>query len=552
METPEECLLLEDLSQVMIQSNSNTELVDAEGDSTLNTPPPENGDVDGVPLLGLDLVTQCNSSSQEDNSDDGLIPQFMDCIKVLEKENEILVPMVSSHVDKYLKAMLDSESKPELSPPPPELYPDVNMVVDALPSGIVTRLSDTAKQMMEAGFERECCDAYSKWRREFQEQCLSALGLKLQELKIEEFENWIKTCKAAVKIMFPNERRLSNIVFSGFHRAADVSFTEVCMKLTICLVSFADTIITTTTTTTDQSYLLPNFLSSVIPEMSKSLHELNQESLLHGFCKDGILLEADVKKVHERFEIFKAFANLIYINTAQETVAGGGGLHLITQQATNYIDHVCESFGETVREYKIIPGREGKSSFSELLARMIELLESILETKSRDDYTDPALGYVFMMNNLWYIGQEACKWRSLVDGRTILDDHWFQQNTTKVEQNCKLYQRSSWNKMLDILKLEGNESVAPPNVVAESMKDKLNLFNLQFEKIYFFQSTWILSDHKQLREQVINSIDSTLLPAYGKFIDRFQDVLGEHACEYIEYGIVDIQNRLSCLFLLSE
>lgn len=139
-----------------------------------------------------------------------------------------------------------------------------------------------------------------------------------------------------------------------------------------------------------------------------------------------------------------------------------------------------------------------------------------------------------------------------MDGRTILDDHWFQQNTTKVEQNCKLYQRSSWNKMLDILKLEGNESVAPPNVVAESMKDKLNLFNLQFEKIYFFQSTWILSDHKQLREQVINSIDSTLLPAYGKFIDRFQDVLGEHACEYIEYGIVDIQNRLSCLFLLSE
>lgn len=180
---------------------------------------------------------------------------------------------------------------------------------------------------------------------------------------------------------------------------------------------------------------------------------------------------------------------------------------------------------------------------------MTELLESILEAKSRDDYTDPALGYVFMMNNLRYIGQEACKWRSIVDER---NDNWFRQTATKVGHNCKLYQRSSWNKMLHILMLEGKESVVPPNVVAESMKDKLNLFNLQFEKIYFFQSTWILSDHKQLREQVINSIDSTLLPAYGKFIDRFQDVLGEHACEYIEYGIVDIQNRLSCLFLLSE
>jgi len=179
---------------------------------------------------------------------------------------------------------------------------------------------------------------------------------------------------------------------------------------------------------------------------------------------------------------------------------------------------------------------------------MTELLESILEAKSRDDYTDPALGYVFMMNNLRYIGQEACKWRSIVDER---NDNWFRQTATKVGHNCKLYQRSSWNKMLHILMLEGKESVVPPNVVAESMKDKLNLFNLMFVEICAAQSTWIVSD-KQLREQIIKSIDSILLPVYGKFTDRFRDVFGKHAYEYIEFGIVDIQNFLSNLFLLSE
>ena len=179
---------------------------------------------------------------------------------------------------------------------------------------------------------------------------------------------------------------------------------------------------------------------------------------------------------------------------------------------------------------------------------MTELLESILEAKSRDDYTDPALGYVFMMNNLRYIGQEACKWRSIVDER---NDNWFRQTATTVGQNCKLYQRSSWNKMLHILMLEGKESVVPPNVVAESMKDKLNLFNLMFVEICAAQSTWIVSD-KQLREQIIKSIDSILLPVYGKFTDRFRDVFGKHAYEYIEFGIVDIQNFLSNLFLLSE
>ncbi|KAG4963911.1 hypothetical protein JHK85_041381 [Glycine max] len=40
-------------------------------------------------------VTQSNSSSQEDNSNDGLIPlRFMDCIRSLRKENEMLVLMV--------------------------------------------------------------------------------------------------------------------------------------------------------------------------------------------------------------------------------------------------------------------------------------------------------------------------------------------------------------------------------------------------------------------------------------------------------------------------
>lgn len=57
-----------------------------------------------------------------------------------------------------------------------------------------------------------------------------------------------------------------------------------------------------------------------------------------------------------------------------------------------------------------------------------------------------------------------------------------------------------------------------PNVVAESMKDKLNLFNLMFVEICAAQSTWIVSD-KQLREQIIKYIDSILLLAYGKFTD---------------------------------
>ncbi|KHN40109.1 hypothetical protein glysoja_009486 [Glycine soja] len=295
-------------------------------------------------------VTQSNSSSQEDSGNDGLIPlRFINCIMSLEKENEMLVPMVCSHVNKYLKAVVDSESKDKGHIPELQLDPDVNFMMDAQPSGISMHLHETVKLMMAAGFEQECCDAYSNCHKEFLEQCLWALGLQLQALNTWNIENWIKTCKAAGKILFPNERRLCDSVFFGLSR----------------------------------------------------------------------------------------------------------------------------------------------------------------------------------------------------------NDNWFRQTVTKVGHNCKLYQRSSWNKMLHILMLEGKESVVPPNVVAESMKDKLNLFNLMFVEICAAQSTWIVSD-KQLREQIIKSIDSILLPVYGKFTDRFRDVFGKHAYEYIEFGIVDIQNFLSNLFLLSE
>lgn len=94
--------------------------------------------------------------------------------------------------------------------------------------------------------------------------------------------------------------------------------------------------------------------------------------------------------------------------------------------------------------------------------------------------------------------------------------------------------------------MESSESMEP-NIAAESMKDKLSLFNQHFREICNIQSTWSSFD-KKLREQMIISLENMLLPAYGNFIARFADALGKHANEHIEYGISDIKDRLSQLF----
>lgn len=92
--------------------------------------------------------------------------------------------------------------------------------------------------------------------------------------------------------------------------------------------------------------------------------------------------------------------------------------------------------------------------------------------------------------------------------------------------------------MLDFLKMGSNES----------MKDELNLFNLHFREMCSIQSTWRVFD-EELRKQIIISLENELLPAYGNFIARFQDVLGKDSDQYIEYGMSGIRDQLNRLFL---
>jgi len=130
------------------------------------------------------------------------------------------------------------------------------------------------------------------------------------------------------------------------------------------------------------------------------------------------------------------------------------------------------------------------------------------------------------------------------------NDDWFRQNTMKVEHNCNLYLRSSWNKLVDFLKVETNE-LAEADVAAELMKCQLQLFNLHFEETCRIQSTWTVSEKRQ-RERIIKSIEAFLLSEYGNFFHRFLVVLGNRVYDYVKFGIVDIQNCLNDLFFLDE
>lgn len=433
---------------------------------------------------------------------------------------------------------------------------DYDIVIDVLPSATINDLHEMAKRMVTAGFGKECSHVYSSCRREFLEESLSRLGLK--KLSIEEvhkmawqdledeIERWIKAANVTLRILFPSERRLVDRVFFGFSSAADLSFMEVCRGSAIQLLNFADAVAIGSRSPERLFKILDLFetLRDLLPEFESVFSDQ--------YC---MFLRNEAITIWKRLGeairgIFMELENLISRDPAKVPVPGGG-LHPITRYVMNYLRAACRSrqileqvFEEnasSISPAAKLEDRASSSSLSVQIAWIMELLESNLEAKSKI-YKNPALCSVFMMNNGRYIVQKV-KDNEL---GSLLGDDWIRKHTAKIRQFHSNYQRSSWNKVLGLLKLDS--SVAP-NVAARSMKEKLKSFNQSFEEICKSQSTWIIFD-EQLREELKISLTKILSPAYQSFIGRFQNVpeLGRNAERHIRYGAEDIEARINDLF----
>ncbi|KAL0710051.1 hypothetical protein Bca4012_017029 [Brassica carinata] len=426
---------------------------------------------------------------------------------------------------------------------------DYDLIIDALSSATINDLHEMAKRMIAAGFGKACSHVYSGSRREFLEESVSRLGL--QKLSIEdvhkmtwqdledEIDRWIKAANVALRILFPSERRLCDRVFFGFSSAADLSFMEVCRGSTIQLLNFADAVAIGSRSPERLFKVLDVFetMRDLMPEFESVFSDQ--------FC---LVLRNEAVTIWKRLGeairgIFMELENLIRRDPAKAAVPGGG-LHPITRYVMNYLRAACRSRQTLEQVFEESNGVPSKDStlLTVQMSWIMELLESNLEVKSKV-YKDPALSYVFLMNNGRYIVQKVR------DGElgVLLGEDWIRKHNAKVKQYHMSYQRSSWNKMLGLLKVD-NAAVGT-NGFGKAMKEKLKEFNMQFDEVCKAHSTWVVFD-EQLREELRISLAKLLLPAYGNFIGRFQNLadIGKNADRYIRYGVEDIEARVNELF----
>ncbi|XP_027333350.1 exocyst complex component EXO70B1-like [Abrus precatorius] len=455
-----------------------------------------------------------------------MMQELMNCIKALEESDLNLTDTLSEYLEDY-----DTEL-------------DCNLVMDTLPLETIDNLHEKVKVMMEIGLEKKCSEVYSTCRRKRLEEGVigNLLGLKVinvEEAHVEDYmiRKWIKAFEVAIRILFPGERDLCYRVFYGFQSIADTCFTEVCRGTTIKMLNFATTVASGGTSKWRLWQILDMFgtLSDLISEF-QSLFPMS-------LVNEAIATRNRLGEASR--DVFIELGYLIF-RFKMVFVPPNGGLHPVTRYVRSYLVSAYRSrrlLEQILREYpNVVNGRKTCYSFSAQMDFIVERLERKLAVNIKN-YKDVALRYFFIMNNLSCI-EDMEKEEGL---GTVLSDDWFQKTKARVQQNLEFYKKNSWNKVLELLKLDGNELLVA-NVAADSMKDKLCLFNEKFKEMCSVQSTWFLFD-KQLRAQIIVSLENVLLPAYGNFIGRFHDVLGGHAYEYIKFGMFDIQDRLNHLFL---
>uniref|UniRef100_A0A1J3DIZ2 Exocyst subunit Exo70 family protein n=1 Tax=Noccaea caerulescens TaxID=107243 RepID=A0A1J3DIZ2_NOCCA len=443
----------------------------------------------------------------------------------------------------------DFQNGDDIQIPVAQPLTDYDLIIDALPSATINDLHEMAKRMLGAGFGKACSHVYSACRREFLEESMSRLGL--QKLSIEEvhkmpwqeledeIDRWIKAANVALRILFPSERRLCDRVFFGFSSAADLSFMEVCRGSTIQLLNFADAIAIGSRSPERLFKVLDVFetMRDLMPEFESVFSDQ--------FC---LVLRNEAVTIWKRLGeairgILMELENLIRRDPAKAAVPGGG-LHPITRYVMNYLRAACRSRQTLEQVFEESNGVPSKDStlLTVQMSWIMELLESNLEVKSKV-YKDPALCSVFLMNNGRYIVQKV------KDGDLglLLGEDWMRKHNAKVRQYHMNYQRSSWNKMLGLLKVD--TTAAGMNGLGKTMKEKLKQFNTQFDETCKAHSTWVVFD-EQLREELKISLARLLLPAYGNFIGRFRNLgdIGKNADRYIKYGVEDIEARINELF----
>ncbi|KAF3564331.1 hypothetical protein DY000_02019868 [Brassica cretica] len=250
---------------------------------------------------------------------------------------------------------------------------------------------------------------------------------------------------------------------------------------------------------------------------------------------------------------------------ATKTAVLDGTVHPLTSYVINYVKFLFD-YQATLKQLfsEFGNGDDSNSQLASVTMRIMQALQNNLEGKS-NQYKDPALTHLFLMNNIHYMVRSVRR----SEAKDLLGDDWVQRHRRVVQQHANLYKRTAWTKVRPIcltlytknitqtssaqeLTSSGGGSVEGGNSSGVSrglLKERFKMFNMQFDELHQRQSQWTVPD-TELRESLRLAVAEVLLPAYRSFLKRFGPLVesGKNSQRYIKYTAEDLKRLLGELF----
>ncbi|ONK57682.1 uncharacterized protein A4U43_C09F2990 [Asparagus officinalis] len=392
-----------------------------------------------------------------------------------------------------------------------------------IPPRILPLLHDLAQQMVLAGNQQQCLKIYRETRASTLELSLRKLGVeklgkddvaKMQwEVLEAKIGNWIHFMRIAVKLLFAAERKICDQIFEGVdNNLKDYCFAEVTADSVLVLLSFGEAIA--------KSKRSPEKLF-VLLDMYEIMHELHPEieSIFEGkACSEmrESSLALTKRLAQTAQETFGDFEEAVE-KDATKTAVLDGTVHPLTSYVINYVKFLFDYQSTLKLLFKEFEtGEDSDSQLAVVTTRIMQALQTNLDGKSKQ-YKDPALTYLFLMNNIHYIVRSVRR----SEAKDLLGDDWVQRHRRIVQQNANQYKRVAWAKILQCLSVPGSGDTNNASTLSRAgVKDRFKSFNLQFEELHQRQCQWTVPD-PELRESLRLAVAEVLLPAYRSFAKRF-------------------------------
>ncbi|MED6107521.1 hypothetical protein PIB30_014815 [Stylosanthes scabra] len=333
---------------------------------------------------------------------------------------------------------------------------------------------------------------------------------------------------------------LCNRVFRSSSDISGKCFLQLCSELAPSLLNFAD-YVAKNSLKYQQSDYLPNIFQVfrtqrhlIIP----SFELLFSNTPFRGsLWTEAINVEERLCRAIKDY-FFTGLEDLVHADGTRVEF-GDYEIHHITVQV---MEHLGDAFNERstleliLQDFPILNFMEGRSSLSAHISWMIDQLETHLEALSKnraflsyDDY--------YFIKNVCYIVRKVRD--TQLD--TILGRIWLEEQSAKIYEYIKDYRINSWVKVLDFVKFDSN------NMTAESMKEKLQLFNDHFPEMFREQSLWFVPENNP-DEKLIESLSFFFVLAYENFIERVNVILLDQGHQNVAHSTWEIS---SCLRKMS-